>query len=454
MIPIVKLIVNHKVMSHSSKNIQFVVKPGGSLNGAIRVPGDKSISHRSIMLGSLAEGTTKVSGFLEGEDSLATLQAFRDMGVQIEGPAEGRVTIHGVGLHGLKQPAGPLDLGNSGTSMRLLSGLMSGQSFDVEMIGDASLSTRPMKRVTVPLAEMGAVVETTESGTPPLKVKGAAKLHGIHYDMPVASAQVKSCILLAGLYADSPTCVTEPAPTRDHTERMLKGFGYPVKVDGATACVEPGGKLTATNIDVPADISSATFFMVGAAISEGSDITLQHVGINPTRIGVINILRLMGADLTVMNEREVGGEPVADIRVRSSKLKGISIPEEQVPLAIDEFPALFVAAACAEGETVLTGAEELRVKESDRIQAMADGLVALGVDAKSTPDGIVIQGGPIGSAEVDSHGDHRIAMSFAMAALRASGPITINDCANVSTSFPVFVALAAGAGLNISSSEE
>jgi 3-phosphoshikimate 1-carboxyvinyltransferase len=337
--------------------------------------------------------------------------------------------------------------------MRLLSGLMSGQCFDVEMVGDASLSTRPMKRVTVPLAQMGAKVATTEAGTPPLRVKGAATLHGFHYQMPVASAQVKSCILLAGLYADSPTCVTEPAPTRDHTERMLQGFGYPVKVNGATACVEPGGKLTATNIDVPADISSATFFMVGAAISEGSDITLQHVGINPTRIGVINILRLMGADLTVLNEREVGGEPVADIRVRSSKLKGIRIPEEQVPLAIDEFPALFVAAACAEGETVLTGAEELRVKESDRIQVMADGLVILGVDARATPDGIVIQGGGIGSGEVDSHGDHRIAMSFAMAALRASGAITINDCANVNTSFPDFVALATAAGLNISSRE-
>jgi len=417
------------------------------------VPGDKSISHRSIMLGSLAEGTTEVSGFLEGEDSLATLQAFRDMGVQIEGPTAGRVTIHGVGLHGLKQPTRSLDLGNSGTSMRLLSGLMSGQAFDVEMVGDASLSGRPMKRVTLPLAQMGAEVATTEAGTPPLKVKGGCQLHGIHYDMPVASAQVKSCILLAGLYADSTTCVTEPAPTRDHTERMLKGFGYPVKVDGATACVEPGGRLTATTIDVPADISSATFFMVGAAIASGSDITLQHVGINPTRIGVINILRLMGANLEVLNEREVGGEPVADIRVRASQLKGIRIPEDQVPLAIDEFPALFVAAACAEGETVLTGAEELRVKESDRIQVMADGLVALGVDARATPDGIVIQGGPIGSGTVESHGDHRIAMSFAMAALRASGPITINDCANVNTSFPDFVGLASRCGLNISSRE-
>jgi len=437
----------------SEKQITFTAQPGGSLSGALRVPGDKSISHRSIMLGSLAEGVTEVQGFLEGEDSLATLQAFRDMGVQIEGPEQGRVTIHGVGLHGLKAPAGPLDLGNSGTSMRLLAGLMAGQAFDVEMHGDASLSKRPMKRVTEPLALMGAKVETTETGTPPLKVHGGQPLHGIDYPLPVASAQVKSCLLLAGLYADSPTCITEPAPTRDHTERMLRGFGYPVTVDGATACVEPGGKLTATTIDVPADISSATFFMVGAAIAEGSDVTLEHVGINPTRIGIINILRLMGADLTVSNEREVGGEPVADIRVRASKLKGIRIPEEQVPLAIDEFPALFVAAACAEGETVLTGAEELRVKESDRIQVMADGLVALGVDAKATPDGIVIQGGSIGSGEVDSHGDHRIAMSFAMAALRASGPITIRDCANVNTSFPDFIGLASRAGLNIRSEE-
>ncbi len=433
----------------TEKNITFIVQPGGSLRGALRVPGDKSISHRSIMLGSLAEGVTEVSGFLEGEDSLATLQAFRDMGVQIEGPKQGRVTIHGVGLHGLKAPTEPLDLGNSGTSMRLLAGLMAGQAFDVEMHGDTSLSKRPMKRVTEPLVEMGAKVETTGAGTPPLKVHGGQQLHGIDYHMPVASAQVKSCLLLAGLYADSPTCVTEPAPTRDHTERMLMGFGYPVTVEGATACVEPGGNLTATAIDVPADISSATFFMVGAAIAEDSDVTLEHVGINPTRIGVINILRLMGADLTVTNEREVGGEPVADIRVRASKLKGIRIPEEQVPLAIDEFPALFIAAACAEGETVLTGAEELRVKESDRIQVMADGLTILGVDARSTADGIVIQGGPIGSGTVVSHGDHRIAMSFAMAALRASGPITIHDCANVNTSFPGFVALAAGVGLNI-----
>jgi 3-phosphoshikimate 1-carboxyvinyltransferase len=274
-------------------------------------------------------------------------------------------------------------------------------------------------------------------------------LNGIDYDMPVASAQVKSCLLLAGLYATGKTCVTEPAPTRDHTERMLSGFGYPVEVRGNRICIEGGGRLTAAKIDVPSDISSVTFFMVGASIAAGSDITLEHVGMNPTRIGVINILRLMGANISLRNEKTVGGEPVADVRVQAADLKGIRIPEDQVPLAIDEFPALFVAAACAEGETVLTGARELRVKESDRIQVMADGLQILGIDARPTEDGMLIQGGQLGSGSVESHGDHRIAMSFAMAALRASGPITIHDCANVDTSFPGFVGLAAKAGLNI-----
>lgn len=433
----------------NNEQVIFNVKPGGRLSGRIRVPGDKSISHRSIMLGSLAEGVTEVSGFLEGEDNLATLNAFRKMGVRIEGPDNGRVRIEGVGLHGLKATEGPLYLGNSGTSMRLLAGLMAGQSFDVEMTGDASLSKRPMRRVADPLVSMGARIETTPQGTPPMRIRGGSRLRAIHYDMPVASAQVKSCLLLAGLYADGRTCVTEPAPTRDHTERMLIGFGYPVVRTGSTVCVEGGGRLRATRIDVPADISSATFFMVGAAIAEGSDVLLEHVGINPTRVGVINILRLMGADLELANEREVGGEPVADIRVRGGRLKGIRIPEEQVPLAIDEFPALFVAAACAQGETVLTGARELRVKESDRIQVMADGLNTLGIDARPTEDGMVIRGGVLGGGTVESHGDHRIAMAFAMAALRANGTVTIRDCANVDTSFPGFVELAAGAGLAI-----
>lgn len=435
----------------------FTVQPGGNLQGQLRVPGDKSISHRSIMLGSLAEGVTEISGFLEGEDSLATLQAFRDMGVNIEGPdrknSDGKIQIHGVGMRGLKAPSDPLDLGNAGTSMRLLSGLLAGQDFDVTLSGDSSLSGRPMRRVTEPLALMGAVIGTTEAGTAPLRISGQQTLRGMDYEMSVASAQVKSCLLLAGLYAEGRTCVTEPAPTRDHTERMLSGFGYKVERDGATVCVQSGGKLTATRVDVPADISSAAFFMVGASIAEGSNVVLEHVGINPTRTGVINILRQMGADISLSNEREVGGEPVADIRVKSAPLKGIRIPEDQVPLAIDEFPVLFVAAVLAEGETVLTGARELRVKESDRIQAMADGLQILGADARPTEDGIVIQGlgqaGNIGSGRVDSLGDHRIAMAFAMAALRANGPIVIDNCANVNTSFPGFVELAAGVGLNI-----
>ncbi len=430
--------------------MKYVLQPGGHLRGAFRVPGDKSISHRSIMLGSLAEGVTEVEGFLEGEDALATLQAFRDMGVKIDGPAEGRVTIHGVGLHGLQQPRKALDLGNSGTSIRLMSGLMAGQHFDVEMIGDESLSKRPMERVAKPLRSMGAVIESTgEKGTPPLTVRGGKTLHGIHYDMPMASAQVKSSILLAGLYAEGETSVTEPAPTRDHTERMLNGFGCQVSVNGATATVRGGQALKATQIDIPADISSAAFFMVGASIAPNSDITLQHVGINPTRTGVIDILQLMGANIELLNQREVGGEPVADIRVRSAQLRGIEIPEALVPLAIDEFPVLFVAASCAEGKTVLRGAEELRVKESDRIQVMADGLHTLGVDAQPTPDGMVIHGGKMGGGTVWSHHDHRIAMSFAIASLRASETITIEGCDTVATSFPGFVELSKMVGLNI-----
>ncbi|PZR45112.1 MAG: bifunctional prephenate dehydrogenase/3-phosphoshikimate 1-carboxyvinyltransferase [Ectopseudomonas oleovorans] len=432
-----------------STDLIFLAKPGSSLSGRIRVPGDKSISHRSIMLGSLAEGTTEVEGFLEGEDALATLQAFRDMGVVIEGPHHGRVIIHGVGLHGLKAPAGPLYMGNSGTSMRLLSGLLAAQPFDTTLTGDASLSKRPMNRVAKPLREMGAVIETGPEGRPPLTIKGGQRLTGMAYDMPMASAQVKSCLLLAGLYAAGSTSVTEPAPTRDHTERMLRGFGYPVSVEGSTVSVEAGHKLTATRIEVPADISSAAFFLVAASIAEGSELVLEHVGINPTRTGVIDILKLMGGDITLENQREVGGEPVADIRVRAAKLKGIDIPEDLVPLAIDEFPVLFVAAACAEGRTVLRGAEELRVKESDRIQVMADGLIALGVKAEPTPDGIIIEGGAIGGGEVWAHGDHRIAMSFSVASLRASAPIRIHDCANVATSFPNFLALSAEVGINV-----
>ncbi|WP_372877022.1 3-phosphoshikimate 1-carboxyvinyltransferase [Spongiibacter marinus] len=429
--------------------MEFLAQPGGAVNGTVRVPGDKSISHRSIMFGAIADGITTVEGFLEGEDALSTLKAFQAMGVEIEGPDAGRVTIHGVGRDGLQAPAGELYMGNSGTSMRLLAGLLAGQPFDVTMTGDVSLSKRPMERVAAPLREMGAVVETAEGGRPPLTLRGGQQLKAIDYVLPMASAQVKSCVLLAGMYAEGETRTTEPAPTRDHSERMLKGFGYPVAVSGATATLRGGHRLKAVHIDVPADISSAAFFMVAASIAPGADLTLQHVGINPTRVGIINILREMGGDITLSNEREVGGEPVADIRVRYAPLKGIDIPEEQVPLAIDEFPVLFVAAACAEGRTVLRGAEELRVKESDRIQVMADGLVTLGVNAQATPDGIIIDGGPIGGGRVNSHHDHRIAMSFSVAALRASDTIHIEDCDNVATSFPNFVELATQVGMRI-----
>ncbi|MCG6659667.1 bifunctional prephenate dehydrogenase/3-phosphoshikimate 1-carboxyvinyltransferase [Halomonas campisalis] len=443
-----------------SANLRFRASPGGSVTGRIRVPGDKSISHRSIMLGALAEGVTEVKGFLEGEDSLATLQAFREMGVAIEGPHQGRVIVHGVGMRGLKAPAGPLYVGNAGTAMRLFAGLLAGQAFDTELTGDVSLTKRPMGRVADPLRLMGAEIDTAEGGRPPLKIKGGKALKGIAYNMPMASAQVKSCLLLAGLYAEGETRVREPAPTRDHTERMLEGFGYRVHRDGDTCWLAGGGSLTAAPIDVPSDISSATFFLVAAAITPGADLTLEHVGINPTRIGVINILKAMGADLELSNQAEVGGEPVADIRVRYTPLKGIDIDEAQVPLAIDEFPALFIAAANAEGITRLRGAEELRVKESDRLQAMADGLAKIGVEHSLYPDGIDIQGSgktagaSYGGGHIDSLGDHRIAMAFAIAALRAGDEIVIDDCANVATSFPGFIDLARRVGLSLAQETE
>ncbi len=427
----------------------YEVAPGGRLMGALRAPGDKSISHRSVMLGAIAQGQTRISGFLQGADCLATMNALRAMGVAIDGPLDGEVRVQGVGLHGLQRPPGPLDMGNSGTAMRLMAGLLAGQSFDTVLVGDASLSRRPMRRITEPLRRMGARIDTSEDGTPPLHIHGGALLHGIDYRIPVASAQVKSCVLLAGLYATGRTCVTEPAPTRDHTERMLSGLGYRLERSGPTVCLFGGGRLRATRIEVPADISSAAFFLVGASIAPGSDLLLRHVGINPTRTGVIEILRRMGAQIRLEGAREAGGEPVADLRVRSAQLRGIDIPESLVPLAIDEFPALFVAAACARGTTRLRGAAELRVKESDRIQVMAEGLQALGIRAEPLPDGIVVEGGEMRGGTVDSHGDHRIAMAFAMAALRAGASVRILDCENVNTSFPGFVMLARRAGLDI-----
>jgi 3-phosphoshikimate 1-carboxyvinyltransferase len=428
----------------------FRLEPGGSLRGEVRVPGDKSISHRSIMFGALAEGRTRVSGFLDGEDCLATLAAFQAMGVPIERPERHTVIIDGVGLQGLRAPPGPLDMGNSGTAMRLLCGVLAGQTFDSILVGDASLSRRPMRRVTEPLGQMGARIDTGESGTPPLHIHGGQRLLGRRHSLAVASAQVKSALLLAGLWSEGETCVTEPAPTRDHTERMLLGFGHDLQRDGRRVCLQGGGRLEACAVAVPADISSAAFFLVGASIAPGSDLLLRHVGVNPTRTGVIDILRLMGASIEVLGQSEIGGEPVADLHVRWAPLRGVRIPPELVPLAIDEFPALFVAAACAEGETLLTGAEELRVKESDRIQVMSDGLSALGVRCEVLPDGIRIEGrDTLECGEIESHGDHRISMSFAMAALRAESGIVIRDCDNVATSFPGFPEVAAGAGLGI-----
>jgi 3-phosphoshikimate 1-carboxyvinyltransferase len=422
----------------------------------LRVPGDKSISHRAIMLGAVADGESRISGFLEGDDALATLRAFRRLGVAIEGPTRGEVRVEGVGLNGLRAADGPLDMGNSGTSMRLLCGLLAGQRFASTLIGDRSLSRRPMGRVTEPLSAMGARIAATAEGTAPLQIAPTQGLSGIDYRLPVASAQVKSCLLLAGLYARGQTCITEPAPTRDHTERMLAALGCPVERDGRRVCISGGRRLQGGRIQVPADISSAAFFLVGASIAPGSDLTLEQVGINPTRTGVIDILRAMGADIELIDPREAGGEPVADLRVRAAPLSGIQIPESLVPLAIDELPAVFIAAACAEGETILTGAAELRVKESDRIQVMADGLRLLGIEVEPRPDGIRIRGGAMHAVAktgsptlIDSHGDHRVAMSFAMAALRATDPIEIADCANVATSFPGFAGLAARVGLGI-----
>lgn len=431
--------------------MNFKITPGGSLRGHLRVPGDKSISHRALLLGALADGKSEIHGLLEGEDTLATLAACRAMGVAIEGPENGVTQVHGVGLRGLRQPRADLDLGNSGTGMRLLAGVLAGQTFQSRVTGDASLRRRPMRRITEPLASMGAVVSTSDSGTAPLTIGPAdGALTPIDFDMPVASAQLKSCLLLAGLYADGCTWIREPQATRDHTERMLSGaFAYPVHHREGRIGIDGGGRLAGARLTVPGDISSAAFLMVGAAVAAGSDLTIQHVGVNPTRTGVVDVLKMMGADLTLNNERDEGGEPVADIRVRGSRLRGVRIPESLVARAIDEFPALFIAAACANGETVVSGASELRVKESDRIAAMADGLQRLGADARPTPDGIVIRGGDLRGGRVASYEDHRVAMAFAMSGLRAGAPLVIEDCDNVDTSFPAFAKLTASAGLGI-----
>ncbi len=431
--------------------VVFEIGPGSSLSEqaqGFRVPGDKSISHRAVIFGSLANGITRVSGFLEGEDALNTVAAFREMGVTITGPRNGELTIYGVGLHGLQAPRRPLNMGNSGTAMRLLAGILAAQEFSSTLTGDESLSQRPMARIADPLRQMGADIESADQGTPPLHFTGTG-LQGISYKLPMASAQVKSCLLLAGLYAEGETEIVEPEVCRDHTERMLAGFGANLETANGTTRLSGGQQLHATAIDVPGDISSAAFFLVAGAITEGASLRIKHVGINPTRIGIINLFRATGTEISFENETTAGGEPVADIILRQQPLQGIEIPADQIPLAIDEFPALFIAAACAEGETVLHGAEELRVKESDRIDAMAVGLQTLGIETESFADGIRIRGGSLGGGEIDSRGDHRIAMAFAIAGFRASGSIRVRNCANVATSFPGFVKLAQELGLSI-----
>lgn len=404
------------------------------------------------MLGGVADGITEVRGFLESEDCLSTMKAMRALGVPIEQTGPQAVRVQGVGLRGLKKAPHVLDMGNSGTAMRLMTGLLSGQSFDSELIGDSSLMKRPMERAAAPLRMMGAQIETL-GGKPPVRIKGGAKLRGMRYELPVASAQVKSAVLLAGLYAEGVTTVIEPAATRDHTERMLLGMGCQLDSARRQVTLTPPQRLQACSFEVPGDFSSSAFFIVAGCIAAKSVLTIRNVGVNPTRTGLLDILALMGADLRLVNHRTAGAEPVADIEVHPCELQGAVIPQQLVPLAIDEFPAIFVAAACARGETVVTGAEELRVKESDRIQVMADGLHALGVDAEVLPDGMRIRGKPEGPAFtggiIDSDGDHRIAMSFTIASARAVAPIEILDVANVATSFPGFVQVAGGCGLQV-----
>ncbi|GAB6196265.1 3-phosphoshikimate 1-carboxyvinyltransferase [Lysobacter xanthus] len=430
---------------------RWIAQAGRPLRGRLRVPGDKSISHRAVMLAAIAEGTSRITGFLEGEDTRATARVFAQLGVRIEAPEPSVRIVHGVGLDGLRPAGAALDCGNAGTGMRLLAGLLAGQVFDSVLVGDESLSRRPMRRVTAPLSAMGARIDAMDGGLPPLRIHGGSRLHGMQHATEVASAQVKSALLLAGLYAEGTTRVTEPRPTRDYTERMLRAFGAEIDFAPGHASLVGRPRLRATDVAVPADFSSAAFFLVAASIVPGSDLVLEAVGINPRRTGLLDALRLMGADISVEAVREEGGEPVAALRVRAAPLRGIDVPAALVPDMIDEFPVLFAAAACAQGITRVSGAEELRVKESDRIDAMARGLRALGVRIDEQPDGAVIDGGPVVGGFVDSRGDHRIAMSFAILGQRASAPVEIDDVANVATSFPGFDALAREAGAAISS---
>ncbi|MDE2496977.1 MAG: 3-phosphoshikimate 1-carboxyvinyltransferase [Xanthomonadaceae bacterium] len=429
--------------------LDWISSPARSLRGDVCVPGDKSVSHRAIMLSALAEGNSRITGFLEGEDTRSTARIFGQMGVRIEAPADGERVVHGAGLHGLRTPDGALDCGNSGTAIRLLCGVLAGQAFDSTLTGDWSLSKRPMRRVTEPLASMGASIETAEGGTPPLRVHGRQPLRGIDYTSPIVSAQVKSAVLLAGLYADGKTRVIEPRPTRDYTERMLAAFGWPIAFEPGKTSLSGGHVLRAIDIEIPADFSSAAFLIVAATLVPGSELVLRNVGMNQRRTGLLHVLQAMGADILEENRCEAGGEPVADLVVRHAHLCGVEVPVEHVADMIDEFPALFIAAACAEGVTTIRGAGELRVKESDRIAVMATGLRVLGVRIEETPDGATIEGGALRGGTVDARGDHRVAMAFAVAGAMTTGGIMIRDCANVATSFPGFVERANGCGLAV-----
>ncbi len=449
----------------SQPTVRLLVTPGAPLRGEIRVAADKSISHRAVILSAIAAGTSRVQNLLEGADVLATINAFRQMGVSIQKVNEnvnersgaGSYIIHGVGLHGLRQPATALDMGNSATALRLIAGLLCAQPWASTLTGDASLRARPMGRIIEPLRRMGADISasTDDDDKPPLHISPVSRLRGIDYAMPVASAQVKSCVLLAGLYADGTTSVSEPLPTRNHTEWMLSGFGCPVTLGKVNdegnhvITLEPGGKLRGCEIRVPADLSSATFFLVGASIIPESDVLLRGVGINPSRHGVLAILNKMGADIEWSAPTTVGGEPVADLRVRAAELHGCSIGGREVASAIDEIPAIAVAAACARGVTEIRDAGELRVKESDRIHSMATGLKALGIAVEEHADGLTIIGGRPSGGRVESHGDHRIAMAFAMAGGAATAAVEVADCENIATSFPEFCQVANHAGLAI-----
>ncbi len=427
--------------------------PVGSVGGEITVPGDKSISHRALMLGAIAEGETIVRGFLESEDCVATRRAFEALGVRVRDDGEGVLRVSGVGLDGLQPPADVLDLGNSGTAVRLMTGLLAAQRFDSTLTGDASLRKRPMERVAAPLRAMGARIET-QDGCAPIRITGGAQLKGIDYAMPVASAQVKSALLLAALYASGTTTVRAPGPSRDHTERMLKSMGVPLEIseDGLTVSMGDSRTLRGIEINVPADLSSAAFFIVAGCLGAKDGLLIRNVGVNPSRTGLLTILSAMGAQIEIRNPRTAGAEPVADLYIEQGELKGIDVPPELVPLAIDEFPILFIAAAGARGPTIVRGAEELRHKESDRIAAMARGLAALGARVEEREAGVIIEGGKLHGGSVDSHGDHRVAMAFSVASLISSGPIEIRDTAAVATSFPNFLEVAAACGLSVTES--